>query len=47
MSKRMGVRQWIALNLFRKLRQIRRDEHVLNTSISCSRIARQICRSAR
>ena len=27
----MGVRQWIALNLFRKLRQIRRDEHVLNT----------------
>ena len=31
MSKRMGVRQWIALNLFRKLRQIRRDEHVLNT----------------
>lgn len=25
------MRQWIALKLFKKLRQIRRDEHVLNT----------------
>ena len=31
MGKRLGLRQWVALKLFKKLRQIRRDEHVLNT----------------
>ncbi len=31
MGKRIGPRQWAALKLFKKLRQIRRDEHVLNT----------------
>ena len=31
MGKRLGVRQWLALKLFKKLRQIRRDEHILNT----------------
>ena len=31
MGKRRSVRQWLALKLFKKLRQIRRDEHVLNT----------------
>ena len=31
MGKRLSVRQWLALKLFKKLRQIRRDEHVLNT----------------
>ncbi|MBQ8493173.1 MAG: TIGR04133 family radical SAM/SPASM protein [Alistipes sp.] len=31
MGKRLGVRQWMALKLFRKLRNIRREEHVLNT----------------
>ena len=31
MGKRLGLRQWLALKLFRKLRQIRRDEHILNT----------------
>ena len=31
MGKRLGLRQWMALKLFKKLRQIRRDEHILNT----------------
>lgn len=31
MGRRLGVRQWIALKLFRKLRNIHRQEHVLNT----------------
>lgn len=31
MGKRLGVRQWMALKLFKKLRNIRREEHVLNT----------------
>ena len=31
MGKRIGPRQWVALKLFKKLRQIRRDEHILNT----------------
>ena len=31
MGKRLGLRQWVALKLFKKLRQIRRDEHILNT----------------
>ena len=31
MGKRLGVRQWIALKLFKKLRDIRRKEHTLHT----------------
>lgn len=31
MGKRLSPRQWVALKLFKKLKQIRRDEHVLNT----------------
>ena len=31
MGKRLGLRQWVALKLFKKLRNIRRDEHLLNT----------------
>ena len=31
MGKRLSPRQWVALKLFKKLKQIRRDEHLLNT----------------
>ena len=31
MGKRLGMRQWLALKLFKKLRKIRAEEHVLNT----------------
>lgn len=31
MGKRLGFRQWVALKLFKKLRHIRAEEHILNT----------------
>ena len=31
MGKRLGLRQWIALKLFKKLHKIRTEEHTLNT----------------
>ena len=31
MGKRLGMRQWLALKLFKKLRKIRAEEHILNT----------------
>ena len=31
MGKRLGVRQWLALKLFKKLHKIHQKEHTLNT----------------